>query len=161
MASPPFSIAETTPQNSDVVLNYPLAERTYRDVVESWLTLLSDPATGKLRSSAFPATFSLDDVALTINSTDAGASALPVLTLKRTSATPAAADNGPQLNFDFNNSAATAKTGFRVAMVEDDVTNGTEDTTVIMSNIVAGVVTPRVTLTAAGMTLAGTVTFTG
>lgn len=55
MASPPFSIAETTPQDANVVLNYPAAERTYRDVVESWLTLLSDPTTGKLKGSGVPA----------------------------------------------------------------------------------------------------------
>lgn len=49
MASPPFNIAETTPQSSDVVLNYPAVERTYRDVVESWLTVHSDPATGLIK----------------------------------------------------------------------------------------------------------------
>lgn len=51
MASPPFSIAETTPQDSAVVLNYPLAERTFRDVVESWLNIMSDPTTGLVKLS--------------------------------------------------------------------------------------------------------------
>lgn len=50
MATPPFAIAETTPQSADVVLNFPAAERTFRDIVESWLTLLSDPATGTARA---------------------------------------------------------------------------------------------------------------
>lgn len=54
MASPPFAIAETTPQDSDVVLNYPLTERTYRDVVESWLTFLSNPTDGIIKTTALP-----------------------------------------------------------------------------------------------------------
>lgn len=39
MASPPFNIAETTPGNTDVAANFPAAERTFRDVVESWLSV--------------------------------------------------------------------------------------------------------------------------
>ena len=37
MASPPFAIAETTPGDTDPIVNFPEAERTFRDVVESWL----------------------------------------------------------------------------------------------------------------------------
>lgn len=37
MASPPFNIAETTPGDSDIVSQFPAAERTFRDVVEDWL----------------------------------------------------------------------------------------------------------------------------
>lgn len=54
MSAPPFSLAETTPQDADVVLNYPLAERTFRGVVESWLTFISDPATGLLLPGKYP-----------------------------------------------------------------------------------------------------------
>lgn len=39
MASPPFDIAQTTPQDNDIVSTFPAAERTYRDVVESWLLI--------------------------------------------------------------------------------------------------------------------------
>lgn len=37
MASPPFAIAETVPQDNDVASQFPLAERSFRDVVESWI----------------------------------------------------------------------------------------------------------------------------
>jgi hypothetical protein len=37
MASQPFNPAETVPQDTDVVANFPSAERTFRDVMESWL----------------------------------------------------------------------------------------------------------------------------
>jgi len=39
MASPPFSIAETVPADDDVAANFPAAERTFRDIVESWLLI--------------------------------------------------------------------------------------------------------------------------
>lgn len=55
MATPPFSIAETVPQVSDLISIYPPAENTYRDVVESWLTIISDPTTGLVKPSALPA----------------------------------------------------------------------------------------------------------
>lgn len=37
MASPPFSIAETLPGDTDIASQFPALERTFRDVVESWL----------------------------------------------------------------------------------------------------------------------------
>lgn len=37
MASPPFNPAETVPQDTDLAANFPSAERTFRDVVESWI----------------------------------------------------------------------------------------------------------------------------
>lgn len=40
-ASTPFSIAETTPQDTDVASAFPATERTYRDVVETWLLAIS------------------------------------------------------------------------------------------------------------------------
>lgn len=156
MASPPFAIAETTPQDNDVVLAFPLAERTYRDIVESWLTILSDPTTGKLKSGAFSTPFSVDDVSWTFKSTDGGATALPILTVLRASPSPLAADLGPQFNLDFFSSTGVQRTGFRTEITMDDVTNATEDTTVRLSNIVNGAVTTRVTLTATGTTISGT-----
>lgn len=38
MATPPFDIDQTVPADNGVVSQFPLQERTYRDVVESWLT---------------------------------------------------------------------------------------------------------------------------
>ena len=37
MASPPFTVATSTPADNDIVAQYPLAERTFRDQVNSWL----------------------------------------------------------------------------------------------------------------------------
>lgn len=54
MASPPYSIDETKPAAGDLISQYPTVEQTFRDVVESWLTQLSDPATGLLKGTAFP-----------------------------------------------------------------------------------------------------------
>lgn len=39
MASPPFSIAETVPGDSDFASQFPGTERTFRDIVESWLLI--------------------------------------------------------------------------------------------------------------------------
>lgn len=39
MASAPFTIAETTPEDDDIVSLYPGVERTFRDAVESWLLI--------------------------------------------------------------------------------------------------------------------------
>lgn len=44
MASPPFSIAETVPADDAIVSAFPGTERTFRDVVESWLLLISNTA---------------------------------------------------------------------------------------------------------------------
>jgi len=37
MAAPPFNPAETVPQDTDLASNFPAAERTFRDVIESWI----------------------------------------------------------------------------------------------------------------------------
>lgn len=37
MASPPFSISTVTPGDSDIVSQFPLNERTVRDITQSWL----------------------------------------------------------------------------------------------------------------------------
>jgi len=42
MASPPFLPDQTKPGDSDVVSQFPTAERTFRDVIESWLLVDHD-----------------------------------------------------------------------------------------------------------------------
>ncbi len=37
MASPPYNPNEAAPGNTDVVANFPAAERTFRDIMESWM----------------------------------------------------------------------------------------------------------------------------
>lgn len=39
MASPPFNINQSSPGDSDIVSQYPLNERTTRDIIESWLLI--------------------------------------------------------------------------------------------------------------------------
>lgn len=39
MASPPFNIAETVPGDSDIVSQFPAVERTFRDIVEDWISV--------------------------------------------------------------------------------------------------------------------------
>lgn len=56
MASPPFDIAATSPQATDLISLHPADEQTYRDVVESWFLLLSTNS-GVLRADAMPALF--------------------------------------------------------------------------------------------------------
>lgn len=47
MASPPFSIAETSPGDTDIVAAFPTDERSFRDTVESFLSFEHDPTTGR------------------------------------------------------------------------------------------------------------------
>jgi hypothetical protein len=42
MASPPFNPSESTPGNSDFIASFPANERTFRDVIESWLLFEHD-----------------------------------------------------------------------------------------------------------------------
>lgn len=39
MASPPFSLSTSTPGDSDIVSQFPLDERTLRDIIQSWLLI--------------------------------------------------------------------------------------------------------------------------
>lgn len=59
MASPPFDIAHTTPAVTDLISVFPTAETSFRDIVESWLNLLSTSADGLLKAAAFPATLNM------------------------------------------------------------------------------------------------------
>lgn len=52
MASPPFNIAETSPGDSDIASQFPALERTFRDVVESWL-LVEGNTNGRSNKRAF------------------------------------------------------------------------------------------------------------
>lgn len=60
MATPPFNINELLPQSSDLISQHPTNARAFRDIVESWLNVLSDPSTGQLRTEAFPTTLALN-----------------------------------------------------------------------------------------------------
>ena len=46
MATPPFDILEGKPGDSDIVSQHPADERSMRDIVESWMNIDHDSATG-------------------------------------------------------------------------------------------------------------------
>lgn len=54
MASPPYTIATTSPADTDIISIFPGQERPYRDVVWSWLNQIASASTGLLLPSAFP-----------------------------------------------------------------------------------------------------------
>lgn len=118
--SPPFTIAETLPAVTDLVSQFPPVENTYRDVVESWLTQLSDPTTGLLKPTAFAVPFELE-------STDATATLAPIISLYRNSASPAASDSMGSLDFYGKDSAGNKQLYARIVSTIADPTSTTED----------------------------------
>lgn len=56
----PFNIDTTTPGDTDLQSAYPFAERTFRTVVNDWLTFMSDPATGLIKAQALPSPVPLE-----------------------------------------------------------------------------------------------------
>lgn len=74
----------------------------------------------------------------TLTSTDAGATAAPTLNLYRNSATPAAADLGGVINFQFEDSAGNTDTLASVTARADNVTSTTEAGSLIFSVATAG-----------------------
>lgn len=52
MASPPFNITATDPQDTDYISTYPTTEQTFRDIVNSWLSTISDSTDGSVKVSA-------------------------------------------------------------------------------------------------------------
>lgn len=83
-------------------------------------------------------------------STDAGATAGPVLTLYRNSATPAASDILGKLLFQGKDSAANVEDYAEVYAVLDDPTSTSEDASLLIRNKVAGTMTTQATVSATG-----------
>jgi hypothetical protein len=143
VATPPFDIAQTVPQDNDIISQYPPAERTFRDIVESWLTLLSDPATGLIKPTAFtiPLVITTPNAGdlLILRSTEAGAGLGPTLVLHRDSASPAINDFGPNVSFHFDNSAGVDTEMGRIDATILDPTAGAEDSALRLVVLVNGV----------------------
>jgi hypothetical protein len=137
MATPPFNIAETTPQASDFQSVYPAAEQAFRDIVESWLTLISDPATGYIRTTLV----------------DAGAAVGPVVTLFRDSASPAAVDAIGQIVFSGRDSAANTQTYATIYGSIISPTNGSENGYFIIQTVQSGTVKAAAQFTGTSMIL--------
>lgn len=150
--SPPFTIAETLPANSDLISIYPGQETPYRDTVESWLIFLSDPTTGLIKVNsafAFPIvlTKTTTGVYMTFESTDAGAAGGPDMDLYRNSASPAAADLLGSLVFNGKDSAGNKQEYARIQAGIVDPVSTTEDAYLAFSVVVNGAVTERLRLT--------------
>lgn len=82
--------------------------------------------------------------ALTITSTDAGASGGPDLSLYRNSASPAASDFLSAILWDGKDSGGTQTTYGRIRVRIDDTTDGSEDATMFLGVVVAGTYTDQV-----------------
>lgn len=88
-------------------------------------------------------TFTADQ---TIQSTDAGAAAGPILVLDRFSASPAASDTLGAIDFKGRDSGAGTETYARVAVNLVDPTAASEDAQILMLTDVAGTLATRVTV---------------
>lgn len=148
MASPPFAIAETSPAPTDLVSSFPADEQSNRDIIESWLTILSDPATGQLKSSAFALPFTLTSTAagtiFTFQSSEAGATAGPNVLLERSSASPAASDLIGSLVYQGRSSTGVSRTYGSITGTIIDTTNAAEDGTLSLNAMIAGTVAERI-----------------
>ena len=87
---------------------------------------------------------------VTITSGDAGAAVGPTLTLKRFSATPAAADVAGKLAFDGIDSAANVQNYADIFATITDPTTTSEDASLTFRNSVAGTMTTQAVITATG-----------
>ena len=72
MATSPFLPDETKPQATDLISQYPSVSQTFRDVIESWLLLISTTS-GVLRADAMPALFDAIEVENSMTLNAAGA----------------------------------------------------------------------------------------
>jgi len=95
------------------------------------------------------------DGPLTLTSTDAGATAGPVLTLYRDSATPAASDILGQVIFNGRDSAGNKQEYGELVVRIDDATATSEDGSMVLKVVKAGTVTSYLAL---GQNAAGTAT---
>ena len=83
---------------------------------------------------------------LHLQSTEAGATAGPVVIIERDSASPADNDFGGSILFKADSDTGTSRNIAKITTQVKDVSNGTEDSEVIFSNIVAGTETAQITL---------------
>ena len=83
---------------------------------------------------------------LHLQSTEAGTGAGPVVIIERDSASPADDDFGGSILFKADSDTGTSRNIAKITTQVKDVSNGTEDSEVIFSNIVAGTETAQITL---------------
>jgi len=93
------------------------------------------------------------DTGLTVTSTNALATAGPSITLTRDSVSPADDDLAGEIVFKSDSDTGTARNVGKITTQVRDVTNGTEDSDLVLSNIVAGSETAQITLSSDGVTM--------
>ncbi len=89
--------------------------------------------------------------ALSLESTDAGAAAGPIITLYRNSASPAASDILGQVLFTGEDSAGNTQTYASVQATITDATSTSEDGSLVFSVVTAGTLTDELVLTGAAL----------
>ncbi len=104
---------------------------------------------------------SLPQLNKTITSHDAGATAAPDLTLFRDSASPADADFGGRVLFDGRDSAGSQVTYGSMDVQFDDVTDASEDASLLIKTQTAGTLTTQVDLSSAAMAVTPVITASG
>lgn len=98
---------------------------------------------------------------LTVLSTDAGATAEPVLDLYRNSATPAVSDLIGTIDFNGRDSAANKQLYARIFSQITDPVSTTEDAILTLQTVVAGTLTSILLSSGANITIPGNLTVTG
>ena len=93
------------------------------------------------------------DTGLTVTSTNALATTGPSITLTRDSVSPADDDLAGEIVFKSDSDTGTARNVGKITTQVRDVTNGTEDSDLVLSNIVAGSETAQITLSSDGVTM--------
>lgn len=93
------------------------------------------------------------DTGLTVTSTNALATAGPSITLTRDSVSPADDDLAGEIVFKSDSDTGTARNVGKITTQVRDVTNGTEDSDLVLSNIVAGSETAQITMSSDGVTM--------
>ena len=90
---------------------------------------------------------------LNLKSTEAGATAAPTLTLQRDSVSPADDDFVGEILFKADSDTGAVRNVGKITTQVRDVSNTTEDSDFVISNIVAGSETAQITLSSDGVTM--------
>jgi hypothetical protein len=134
-------------------------------VTSPGLTFVSDANSGLYRIAADNIGMSVGGVkivdyangAFSFVDTAVTASVGPIFSIFRDSASPAAADLIGEISFDGNNDAAEKTVYAALSGQIDDVTDGTEDGTLLVKTMTAGTLTTQLTISDNTSTFAGTV----
>lgn len=105
----------------------------------------------------YDGSFKFADEGFTLVSDDADGAVGPVFTLHRNSATPVDTDLLGAFNFDGEDDASAQVTYAQITVQADDVSAGSEDSTLLLKTIVAGTLTTQLDLSSAGAAFTATI----